>query len=300
MTGEDSHLERLREVDARSFMAVPLKARDRTIGAMAFISTDPGRLYGAFELELARELARRAALAIENAQLYATTERAVRIRDEVLGMMSHDLGTPVSSVTMVANRLLEVLAKDADVGEIREYVEGILRSTEKMVRLIRDLLDVQKIEARRFAVEALEEVRALAEEQEVELDVEVPGGLPPVLADRDRLIQVFWNLLTNAVRFSPRGKRVVTEVRLEGERVRVSVRDEGPGIAAHEIPHLFDRFAQARQAGRSGAGLGLTIAKEIVEAHGGELRVESEPGEGSTFSFTLAVAAAGGDGDGEG
>lgn len=311
VTGEDSHLDRLREVDARSFMAVPLKARDRTIGAMAFISTDPGRVYGEFELELAQELARRAALAIENGQLYATTERAVRIRDEVLGMMSHDLGTPVSSVTMVANRLLEVLEGDEASGEIREYVEGILRSTEKMVRLIRDLLDVQKIEAEHFGVEpvpesleavlheSLEEVRALAAEQRVRLDVEVPAGLPRVLADRDRLIQVFWNLLTNAIRFSPPEGRVVTDVVLEGDRVRVAVRDEGPGIPAGEIPHLFDRFAQARQKGRSGAGLGLTIAKEIVEAHGGELRVESVVGKGSTFSFTLAVAAGGEEGDGD-
>lgn len=310
VTGEDSHLERLREVDARSFMAVPLKARDRTIGAMAFISTGPGRNYGNFELAVAQELACRAALAIENAQLYATTERAVRIRDEVLGMMSHDLGTPVSSVTMVANRLLEVLGDGEAELEIREYVEGILRSTEKMVRLIRDLLDVQKIEAEHFAVEprpeslggvlreAMEEVRAQAAESGVRLDIELPGEVPPVLADRDRLIQVLWNLLTNAVRFSPEGGRVVLEAAPEGGRMRVAVRDEGPGIAEEEIPHLFDRFAQARRARRSGAGLGLTIAKEIVEAHGGVLRVESEVGRGSTFSFTLAVQTSGeGSGD---
>lgn len=308
VTGEDSHLERLREVDARSFMAVPLTARNRAIGAMAFISTNPTRLYGPFELELAQELARRAALAIENAQLYQSTERAARIRDEVLGMMSHDLGTPVSSVTMVANRLLEVLEEGEAGGEIREYVEGILRSTEKMVRLIRDLLDVQKIEAGHFAVEpcpdsledvlreAVEEVRALADEREVRLDVELPEDLPPVLLDRGRLIQVLWNLLTNAVRFSPEGARVVMKAVLDGERVRVAVQDEGPGIAEEEIPHLFDRFAQARQARRSGAGLGLTIAKEIVEAHGSELGVESEVGEGSTFWFTVAVVATGAEG----
>lgn len=294
----DSHQKRLREVDARAFMAVPLQARDRTMGVIAFISTRPDWSYGPRELALGQELARRAALALENARLYATARRAVRIRDEVLGMVSHDLGTPVSSITMVANHLLEGTPAD---DPSRPWVEGMLRSTRQMERLISDLLDVQRIEAGHLSIEPLPEsvepiVRAavdlvapLARDRKMDVDVRIQEGLPPVIVDRDRILQVLWNLLTNAVRHTAEGGGVTVSATSEDGQVRIGVSDTGAGIPADEVPHVFDRFAQARRSGRAGAGLGLTIAKEIVEAHGGRIAVETEVGVGSCFHFTLPV-----------
>jgi signal transduction histidine kinase len=122
------------------------------------------------------------------------------------------------------------------------------------------------------------------------LHLEAPGSAPSVLADRDRLLQVFSNLLGNAMKFTPAGGEIWVGARVEDEQVRFHVRDTGPGIPSESLAHIFDRFWQANRTDRRGAGLGLSIAKGIVEAHGGTLQVESEPGRGSTFSFTVPRA----------
>ena len=126
-----------------------------------------------------------------------------------------------------------------------------------------------------------------AQAGQVHLGLEVPGALPPVLADRDRLLQVFSNLLGNALKFTPAGGEIRVGARVEDEQVLFYVRDTGPGIPTELLAHIFDRFWQANRTDRRGAGLGLSIARGIVEAHGGRLQVESEPGRGSTFSFTV-------------
>jgi signal transduction histidine kinase len=169
-----------------------------------------------------------------------------------------------------------------------------------MNRLIEDLLDVARMEAGTLSLsptpqptesllrEAVEAAQPLA--GEVHLLLEEPGALPPVLADRDRLLQVFSNLLGNALKFTPRGGQVRVGARAQDEHVRFYVRDTGPGLNEDALAHIFDRFWQLDRKDRRGAGLGLSIVKGLVEAHGGRLRVESEPGHGSTFSFTVPVA----------
>lgn len=288
-------------LDATSYLLVPLRIGDRVTGAVAFISTDPGRRYESDDLGLAQELARRTALALENSRLYEVTRRAVRTRDEVLGMVSHDLGTPVSSMIMVLDRLLRRIPPEDDRRSSRHHLDAMRGSVEQMRRLIEDLLDVRSIESGHFTCEprpqtlatllelARTQLTPVAEEHGIDLEMRLPPPDLRVEADPDRVIQVLSNLVTNAFRYSCRDEPVVVSAVPEHDRVRISVADQGSGIPPSDLPTLFDRFAQARRTHRAGAGLGLTIAREIVEAHGGDIGVETEVGVGSTFHFTLPL-----------
>jgi len=227
-------------------------------------------------------------------------EAAVRARDEVLRIVAHDIGNSLSAVKIHALVLERTLP--AGDGEARKRTAAIRDLTAQMDRLRQDLLDVAAIEAGRLSVEPVEleagavvaeAVKALAgvaAEKEVTLSSTVEDGLPRVFADRERVLQVLANLAGNAVKFTPAGGRVEVSATRAGDEVRVSVRDTGAGIGAEDLPMVFDRFWQARSTRRAGAGLGLAIAKGIVEAHGGRISAESTVGKGSTFAFTLLVA----------
>lgn len=179
---------------------------------------------------------------------------------------------------------------------------AIDQSTEWMMRLIRDLLDVSSIEAGRLSIERrAEDVAPLVErtvqmfarasaERSIPIYEDVPPGLPPVLGDAARLLQVLANLVGNAVKFTEQG-RITVSAAAEGDHVVFSVTDTGPGIAGEHLPHIFERYWHAQKASRvRGSGLGLAIAKGIVEAHGGRMAVESEVGKGSKFSFAIPIA----------
>jgi signal transduction histidine kinase len=193
---------------------------------------------------------------------------------------------------------------DAAHEKERSQLQAIHRSAERMYRLVHDLLDVTEIEAGKLPVarsptgvdvlvtDAIELLRPLANAKRIALETELPPALPPVAADRERVLQVFSNLGGNAIKFTSQGGRVEIRASLRDAMVEFTVRDSGPGIASEELPHVFDRFWQAKKTARSGAGLGLAIAKGIVEAHGGDIRAESELGRGSSFLFTLPVATA--------
>jgi PAS domain S-box-containing protein len=296
------HLALLRRLGPRSLMGVPLLAGEQLLGALVFISTRPGHGYGPGDLAFAQELARLASLAVENARLYQTAQRATKTRDDVLGIVAHDLRSPLNAIAL----WLQVVERQIQRGggelatKSQEPLKSIDAATKRMSRLIQDLLDVARLEAGRLSLnanphsalsvlhEAVESSRPLA--SQLQLRMEAPGELPSILGDRDRLLQVFSNLVGNALKFTPAGGEVVVSAQEEGESVRFSVRDTGPGIPPESLTHLFDRFWQAQQGDRRGAGLGLSIAKGLVEAHGGQLRVESEVGRGSTFSFTVPRA----------
>jgi signal transduction histidine kinase/DNA-binding NarL/FixJ family response regulator len=296
---DPEHLEMLCTVGPRSSLIVPLVARGRVLGAITLSRSIPAPAFGNRDLALVVEVGRRAALAIENARLYERASRAVRARDEVLGIVAHDLRNPLSAIAMSAELLCNPSLSDA---ERAEHLVGLRQCTEQMERLIQDLLDVTRIEAGRLRVEAepldmgpvLREVTQMLHLGAAShgLTVEVAGtvGLRPVLADRQRIVQVLSNLVGNAIKFSPTGGRVTVRAKLAPGEVVVSVTDAGPGIPEDQLPNLFDRFWQARSARRGGAGLGLVIAKGIVEAHGGSIGVQSHPGAGSTFSFSLPLA----------
>jgi PAS domain S-box-containing protein len=300
LSHDDRHRESFRRNGLRSFLIVPLTARGRTLGAITLAMSDSDRRYGPADLAVAQDMARRAALAIDNARLYREAQEAVRARDSVLGVVSHDLRNPLTSIFLNADSILQ--APDLPPW-VLDGLGMIVRSAESMEHLIRDLLDVARIEAgqlrvsprphdpARLVLDAAELFTPLAEERGVHLVAIPPEGAPSVRADRDRTLQVFSNLVGNALKLTPRDGMITLGAAGDGGGVRFWVRDTGPGIPESDFPHLFDRFWQGKGR-RDGAGLGLPIARGIVEAHGGRVWVESELGMGTTFHFTLGDGSA--------
>jgi signal transduction histidine kinase len=296
------HVEMVRALGLSSAMVVPIRAKGRTLGAIS-LARGGGDPYGPDDLAMAEEVARRAALAVQNARLYEQARQAVRVRDEVVAVVSHDLRNPLNAVLIAST----VLAEYGDVERLserdRKQLEVIRRSAEQMTALTQDLLEVSSLEsgsvrmnprpcAPSLLVGAAEEMfRPVAEEKGVALAVGDAADMPPAQVDYGRILQVFGNLVANAIKFTPAGGRVEVGAERAVDYVRFWVRDTGPGIEREHLPRLFDRFWQARHGVRAGAGLGLAIAKSIVEAHGGQIWAESAPGEGSTFHFTLPVSS---------
>jgi PAS domain S-box-containing protein len=300
LTSDEAALALLHRLAPRTELIVPLHARGEPIGAITLARAGEVEPYSAKELEVMEDLANRAALAITSCRLLVEQQRVTAMRDEVLRVVAHDLRTPLSTISLAAGFVLELLPET--MARERKQLQIVMRSVNYSDRLIQDLLEVARmqagkltlkprpLEARSLVKEAVELHRAAAAEKELRLEHHVAAGLPPVLADRDRIIQVFSNLLGNAIKFTPEGGRLGVRAELESGQVRFNVTDQGPGITEEDQQHIFDPFWQAR-SGLSGAGLGLPIAKGVVEAHGGRIEVESEPGRGSTFSFTLPIVS---------
>jgi PAS domain S-box-containing protein len=293
------HLAALMGLGVRSYVSVPLLTRSRTLGAVTVLRDGAQPPYTDADAVLIQELARRAAMAIDNARLFADAQDATRQRDHVLGIVSHDLRNPLSAIRMCTTGLAEQLPPDH-----RHLVETIRSSTDWMQRLIRDLLDITSIEGGRLSIDledadpasialrAFEMFERTAAEKTIALDVVLEDRLPAVRADGHRVVQVLANLLTNAVKFTERGGHVTLRVDASAASVAFSVTDDGSGIAPEDAPRIFDRFWHARQEGATtrpprGTGLGLAIAKGIVDAHGGRIWVESTRGVGSAFRFTI-------------
>lgn len=287
-----------------SFMIVPLVARGRVLGLITLAFSDSGRRYGPAELALAEEMARRAALAIDNARLYGQAQQAVRAREGVLAVVSHDLRNPLASILLNTSTLLEMRTP----GGLDPWVADSLRQTIALVEqsnhLIADLLDVSRVanggislvraphDLRELAARAERMLRPLAEARGLSLQVSVPAAPVPAHVDGDRVLQVLSNLVGNALKFTLSGGHVRLVVESANGVARVTVKDTGIGIAADELEHVFDPFRQGGDADRRGVGLGLPIARGIVEAHGGRISASSEPGAGSVFAFTLPPDAA--------
>ena len=275
-------------------------ARGKLLGALGLLASPPSRNLGPEDVRLAEELARRAALAIDNARLYRAAQRATQVRDDVVSIVAHDLRGPLGTITVNAS-LLRRGGPEPDRRTVRA-LEAIERGANRMNRLIRDLLDVSRLEGGRLEVvrsrvpvpqlitESVETCKAAAPAEAREFRLEVAPGVLDVWGDRDRLLQVFENLIGNAVKFTEEGGCITVGARTANGQVLFWVNDTGAGIAPDNIPHVFDRFWQARRADRRGAGLGLPIVKGIVEAHGGRVWVESTQGRGSTFYFTIPPA----------
>ncbi|MBX3466837.1 MAG: GAF domain-containing protein [Planctomycetes bacterium] len=293
------HLRALRTVGIASALIVPMEARGRTYGALAFYSGAPGR-FGEQDLQLAELLGRRAGIAIDNALLYRTAQAAVRAREKVLAVVSHDLRGPLQVVQMGAAALQRV---EPAPPVVRRTSGSILRAGERMSRLIEDLLDFTGIQGDRLAIAAgpcraeevvaatLETFAALASERGVRLAADVAPDLPGLHADRDRLIQALGNLVSNAVRVTPEGGRVVVRARAEGGELALAVEDTGPGLDPREVARLFEPFWRGEQVRYKGTGLGLAIAKAIAEGHGGRISADGRPGAGSTFTLAVPLQA---------
>ncbi|HEU4412925.1 MAG TPA: ATP-binding protein [Polyangiaceae bacterium] len=284
-----------------SLMVVPLRARGRLMGLLSLGSLESGRRYAAADLAFAEELAHRAALALDNARSYQAMQRAVRQRQDVLAVVSHDLRTPLGTVLMGAT-LLPDQCEDPDQGPARRRtLDMITRSVAQMDRLIKDLLDMSSIDAGHLALDraphsvdsliedTLETLRPLAARKSVQLEARASDEDVSLVCDRWRIVQVLSNLVGNAIKFTPEGGSIVLRTERVGRDVRFFVTDSGPGIDADRLPRVFERYWQANETATKGTGLGLYICKGIVEAHGGRIDVHSEVGRGTTFFFTLPL-----------
>jgi PAS domain S-box-containing protein len=293
-----AYLRAMTAMNPESALFLPLVAREQLIGALTLFRTKGG--FDRDDVGFAEDLARLAALALDNARLHDTVRASLRARDEMVGVVSHDLRNPVAAVKMLSRMLLR--SPDAAPAQARESVELICQAAEQMDALIRDLLDVNRLDAGKLVIaavavdpsallaESLQTLRPLVEEKGISLDLQIGSALPKVMADRERIQQTLSNLVGNAIKFSPAGSKIVVVPRREEDDVIISVIDNGKGIAADHLPRVFDRYWQSSRTDRQGAGLGLAIAKGIVEAHGGRIWIESKPGEGTTASFSLPFA----------
>jgi len=275
----------------------PLIARGQLLGVIGFYR-EKG-LYESNDFFLAEELGRRAALAIDNARLHDLVRAGVQARDDMIGIVSHDLRNPVNAVKMLTGVMLDRQREVQLPAEMADYASVIRQAAEQMDGLISDLLDITRVEAGRLAVElkrenteellsdALRTLAPVTNEKSITLRLNAPDDLPDVIADRERIGQAISNLVGNAVKFSPPGGEIIVRVAVLDREILVSVSDKGKGMSAEELSHAFDRFWQSSRTDRQGAGLGLAITKGIVEAHGGRIWAESTPDSGSTFYFTL-------------
>ena len=291
----EEQLELLRALAPRSCIVAPLRTKDRTFGAISLTTSESGRRLGQRDLFLATELASRAALTIHNTRLYEQARSALQARDTVLGYVAHDLRNPLGAISMQTDLIVEEASAErrARGGEI------IKRSVARMDHLIQDLLDASQLEAGRLKVrlepvavgpllrEAVEMMGAQAKRAGLVLTLSADEELPTVLADRGRTIQVLSNLLGNAVKFTPQGGSITLRATGRNEDVLISVEDTGRGIPPEQMGFLFDHFWRGVAVRRGSAGLGLAIARGLVEAQGGRITAESERGRGSTFAFTV-------------
>jgi PAS domain S-box-containing protein len=297
------HRELLAELGARCLLIVPMTIGTRAVGALTFVITEPGRRHEEADVQLAEELGRRAALAVENARLYARSRHQTRVREQILGVVSHDLRNPLASIGLSIGVLAEIGVAQDEQRTHGQALGVLQRSLNRAERLIDDLLDFANIDAGRLSLELMEldpavllrEARdvlePLAREKHVVLVIDAEPSLPQVRADRDRVLQVLSNLGGNAIKVSSGGAAVELRAASRGDEIVFSVTDTGPGISETDQRHLFERYWRSSTAMYKGTGLGLAIAQGIVEGHGGRIWVESTLGAGSTFFFTLPVHA---------
>ena len=308
------HLRLLRVLAPRSLLMAPVMTRGRMLGVISFLITEPERPSQILDVALAEELARRAAMAIDNAGLYQRGQQALddaktalAVRDDFLSIASHELRTPLTALKGQV-QLAERRLRRGTVAQVPELIEQAERQVDRLTKLVNTLLDVSRIVGGRFALEtepvplrpllahAVELTRAAEPGRSIELLL--PDTSPILMGDADRLELVFINLLENARKYSPADTTIHVRLEARDETVTVSVRDEGVGIPPEEQARIFERFRRASNIdpGIAGMGLGLYIAHEIVRAHGGQLGVESTPGAGSTFRVTLPRLRDGADG----
>ncbi|HEX4459685.1 MAG TPA: ATP-binding protein [Polyangia bacterium] len=300
---DPADLERARTLGLRAGMTAPLTARGQTFGALTVLS---GRLrrYEPADLALLRDLAHRAALAIDNARVLQQAEEAAELRRDLVAIVAHDLKNPLNAIGMAGSLLSRQAAPGADGDRARRQSSIITRACERMNRLIHDLLDVSAIDAGRLELdrqriglgglmtEALEAIAPLAQERSIALvrQIDASDEELEVLADRERLLQVLANLLGNAVKFTDEGGTVMLRGGRGALGLEVAVSDTGCGIAPEHVPHVFDRYWRVGTQNRAGTGLGLSIVKGIIDAHGGMVSVDTTPGRGSTFTFSIPLA----------
>jgi len=289
-----------------TLVAIPLIHRDEVVGALGVSFSDVTAV-GAADQAFTLLLAQATADALYRARGFDTereqrheAELAARAREEVLGVVAHDLRNPIHLLGSTAELLADPKLEE---NERPDLLQVSKRAVRQMDRLIGDLLDTARLQAGRFSLQlkdvkasrllrqAEETFRQMAADKKIQFEVSVPAQDLTLRADEDRAAQVLGNLLGNAFKFTPAGGRVTLSVSRSDGDAQFHVADTGPGLSEEQIGRLFERFWQGRPGDRRGVGLGLTIARGIVEAHAGRMWVDSTPGNGSTFSFSLPLAS---------
>jgi signal transduction histidine kinase/CheY-like chemotaxis protein len=305
------HLALLQQLGARSWLAVPLRIKANTIGTITLVWSDSARRYGASDLFLVRELARAAASAIDNAQLYelaraerARAEAATRAKDEFVAVVTHELAAPLNVII----GWVRLLRSGSLPESRREHALGVIeRNANAQSQLVADLLDISRVLTGRVRLNpaqvhlgnlltlVLEDARLALESKRLELHSDITELDTTLRGDAERLRQIIWNLLLNAIKFTPKGGRIWISLRRSESDLELSVKDTGVGIEAEFLPHVFDSFRQydsKTSQRRGGLGIGLAITKHLVDLHGGSVVARSDGvGHGASFLVRLPVSA---------
>lgn len=291
------HLARLRGMEMRSAMILPLTARGRTLGVLTLVRGNGSPAYTRHDLHLAAEVARRAATYVDNARLHHALQEEARARERVVSLVAHEVRNPLSTILLSATAVQEQPGADP-LG----WSHAVVVAAEQIEHLVQDLADITRLEAGRLGIErhplapagllaeAALMLEPIARKHGLRLATAAAAGLPAVVGSRDRTLQVFSNLVGNAVRFTPAGGTVTLSAELHADGVCFTVEDTGSGIPRDRLLHLFTPYWQVPALSRSMEGLGLPLSRAIVEAQGGRIWAESEPGRGTRFSFTLPTA----------
>ena len=295
------HLALLRTIGFISLMIVPLTARGHTLAALAFVSSQPRRTYEPEDVAFAEELARRAAQAIDNAQLYQNAQNAIRLRDQFLSIAAHELKTPLTSLMGQAQLFQRRAEREGHLTERDQRTLRVINDqAARLNKMVTALLDVSRLEMGQLRIErapmdicalvrrVVGEAQPTVEDRIIQL--RCPDG--PIIIDGDelRLEQVIQNLIQNALKYSQPPEPVTVTVTQQGDQVCVAVQDYGMGIPSAALPNLFQRFYRADNAEErhiSGMGIGLYVVREIVGLHHGAVTVDSTEGAGSTFTVCL-------------
>jgi PAS domain S-box-containing protein len=300
--GDEERIRMTRSLGFTSYICVPLVAGGRALGAMTLVTAESGRRYTDDDVAFAEDIASRAAMAVENARSYQRLEQANRVKDEFLATLSHELRTPLNAIVGYSRMMRSGLIA-AEKGA--RALETIDRNATSLTQMVDDLLDVSRIVSGKMRLnvqpvelplvlqEAVETIQPAAEAKRINISVVVDPQVGAIAGDPDRLRQIVWNLLANAIKFTPKEGRVQMRLERINSSVEITVSDTGMGISPDLLPHIFERFRQgegglARQ--HAGLGLGLAIVRNLVEMHGGRVSASSDgPGTGATFRVRLPV-----------
>jgi PAS domain S-box-containing protein len=299
------------DLEITSYIVTPLCVRNRFIGAMGFFRTkwrDPSlyRYYDEQDISLALELATRVALAVDNCSLLSQAQTAIGAREDLMASVSHDLKSPLSSIAVSAEMITRIAQGNSEAEKFIKLSEAIHVSVDRMMALIHELLEIEKIRGGTFSIarklirvdELIASVLSVFESLARQKGLNVEKKLPPKIiwfhGDRDRLLQAFSNLLENALKFTPAEGTITISCEQLDREIRFSVSDTGQGISKEDLPRIFERYYQAKSPDKKvgyqqGTGLGLAISRAIVEAHGGSIWAQSKPGSGSRFYFTIPL-----------
>lgn len=293
------------ELGITSFIMVPLSTRERTVGALFFGRSTPDRLFDQEDFRFAADIGGRAALALENLRLFREVQAANRAKDEFLATVSHELRTPMNVILGWVEILKQERPSEPERAAILETLE---RNARVQIELINELLDISRIISGKLTLQtkplhvpdavafAVDSVRPAARAKSIRLEMQVDDDIPQILADPDRLHQIMWNLLTNAVKFTPPAGRIQVRISPAPNGLTIEVMDTGQGIEPPFLPFVFDRFRQ-EDGGASrhhgGLGIGLAIVRYLAELHGGSVTASSAgKGKGATFAVFLPVGEA--------